>query len=58
MSRSATFLVPKPSQANDHILQSSHFYTVDGQILQQAQDNPYLGITFSDDLRWGNTHKQ
>ena len=34
---------------------SSHFYTVDDHILQQVQDNPYLGITISDDLRWG-TH--
>ena len=32
---------------------SNHFYTVDDHILQQVQNNPYLGITFSDNLRWG-----
>ena len=34
---------------------SSHFYTIDDHILQQVQNNPYLGITFSDDLKW-KTH--
>ena len=34
---------------------SSHFYTIDDHILQQVQNNPYLGITFSEDLRW-RTH--
>jgi hypothetical protein len=34
---------------------SSHFYTIGTQILQQVQDNPYLGVTFSDDLTW-KTH--
>ena len=34
---------------------SSHFYTIGNQILKQVQDNPYLGITFSDDLAW-KTH--
>ena len=31
---------------------SSHFYTIDNHILQQVQNNHYLGITFSDDLKW------
>ena len=31
---------------------SSHFYTIGSQILQQVKDNPYLGVTFSDDLTW------
>lgn len=34
---------------------SSHFYTIDDHILQQVQNNPYLGITFSEDLKW-KTH--
>ena len=34
---------------------SSHFYTIDDHILQQVQNNPYLGISFSDDLKW-KTH--
>ena len=34
---------------------SSHFYTINDQILKQVQDNPYLGITFSEDLKW-KTH--
>ena len=34
---------------------SSHFYTIDDHILKQVQDSPYLGITISDDLKWG-TH--
>ena len=34
---------------------SSHFYTIDDHILKQVQDKPYLGITFSEDLKW-NTH--
>ena len=32
-----------------------HFYTINDQILKQVQDNPYLGITFSEDLKW-KTH--
>ena len=31
---------------------SSHFYTIGDHILQQVQNNPYLGITFSEDLKW------
>ena len=34
---------------------SKHFYTINDQILKQVQDNPYLGITFSEDLKW-KTH--
>ena len=34
---------------------SSHFYNTDDHILQQVQNNPYLGISFSEDLRW-RTH--
>ena len=34
---------------------SSHFYTINDQILKQVQDNPYLGITFSEDLKWKNS---
>ena len=34
---------------------SSYFYAIDDHILQQVQNNPYLGITFSDDLKW-KTH--
>ena len=35
--------------------QSSNFYTMNGQILQQVEEIPYLGITFSDNLKW-NSH--
>ncbi|VDI06712.1 Hypothetical predicted protein [Mytilus galloprovincialis] len=31
---------------------SSHFYKLDNHILQQVQQNPYLGVIISDDLRW------
>ena len=34
---------------------SKHFYSVDNTILQQVPSNPYLGITISEDLKWG-TH--
>ena len=41
---------------------SRHFYTINDQILKQVQDNPYLGITFSDGLKWkihiNNTSKK
>ena len=30
---------------------SFHFYSIDDHTLQQLQNNPYLGITFSDDLK-------
>ena len=33
----------------------SHFYSIDDHILQQVQSSTYLGITFSDDLKW-KTH--
>ena len=35
--------------------QSSNFYTINGQILKQVEEIPYLGITFSDNLKW-NSH--
>ena len=31
---------------------SAHFYQLDGHILQQVPDNPYLGVTLSDDMKW------
>lgn len=31
---------------------SSRFYTLSGHILQQVQQNPYLGVILSDDLKW------
>lgn len=34
---------------------SSHFYNINNQILQQVPQNPYLGLTFSEDLKW-NVH--
>ena len=34
---------------------SSNFYTMDGQILKQVEEIPYLGITFSDNMKW-TTH--
>ena len=34
---------------------TSHFYTINDQILKQVQDNPYLGLTISDNLKW-KTH--
>ena len=34
---------------------SSHFYQIDGEILQQVDSNPYLGLTISEDLQW-KTH--
>jgi hypothetical protein len=30
-------------------------YTLDGHILQQIQNNPYLGLQISEDLKW-TTH--
>ena len=33
---------------------STHFYQLDGHILQQVPDNPYLGVTLSDDLKWSS----
>ena len=34
---------------------TSYCYTVNNQILKQVRDNPYLGITISDNLKW-RTH--
>ena len=34
---------------------STHFYLLDGHILQQVPDNPYLGVTLSDNMKW-NSH--
>ena len=34
---------------------SAHFYQLDDHILQQVPDNPYLGVTLSDDMKW-NSH--
>ena len=33
---------------------STHFYQLDGHILQQVPDNPYLGVTLSEDLKWNS----
>ena len=33
---------------------STHFYQLDGHILQQVPENPYLGVTISDDLKWSS----
>ena len=34
---------------------SSHFYQLDGEILQQVDSNPYLELTILEDLQW-KTH--
>ena len=34
---------------------STHFYQLDGHILQQVPDNPYMGVTLFDDMKW-NSH--
>ena len=34
---------------------SQKIYTLDGHILQQVQNNPYLGLQISEDLKW-TTH--
>ena len=31
---------------------SSHYYQLNGTILKEVEDNPYLGLTISNDLRW------
>ena len=31
---------------------SSRFYQLDGEILQEIDSSPYLGITISNDLQW------
>ena len=31
---------------------SSHFYELDKHILQQVPENPYFGVTISEDLKW------
>ena len=33
---------------------SSHFYQRDYHILKQVPENPYLGNTLSEDLKWGS----
>ena len=33
---------------------STHFYQLDGHILQQVPENPYLGVTISEDLKWSS----
>ena len=33
---------------------SSHFYELDKHILQQVPENPYLGITIYEDLKWSS----
>ena len=34
---------------------STHFYQFDSHIRQQVYDNPYLGVTLSDNMKW-NSH--
>ena len=34
---------------------STHFYRLDNHILQQVPDNPYLGVSLSDNMKW-NSH--
>ena len=34
---------------------SSYFYKINDQILKRVETNPYLGITFSEDMKW-TTH--
>ncbi len=34
---------------------SQHYYTLDNTILQRVSSNPYLGIEFSEDMKW-STH--
>ena len=36
---------------------STHFYKLDSHILQQVPENPYLGVTPPDDLKWSNINK-
>ena len=33
---------------------SQHYYSLGGSILQRVQNNPYLGIEFSEDLKWSS----
>ena len=32
---------------------SSHFYSLDNHILKHVQESTYLGLTLSEDLKWG-----
>ncbi|KAL8588919.1 hypothetical protein ACOMHN_012957 [Nucella lapillus] len=32
---------------------STHMYSLNGVFLKQVQQNPYLGVLISDDLKWG-----
>ena len=33
----------------------THFYQLDSHILQHVPDNPYMGVTLSDNMKW-NSH--
>ena len=35
------------------LCKSSHFYSLDNHILKQVQESAYLGLTLSEDLKWG-----
>ena len=35
-------------------IKSTHFYQLDGHILQQVPENPYFGVTISEDLKWSS----
>ena len=37
---------------------STHFYQLDGHILQQGPENPYLCVTISNDLKWSSHIKK
>ena len=40
---------------SEHKNKCQHFYTLNGHILQQVQNNPYHGLQISEDLKW-TTH--
>jgi hypothetical protein len=40
---------------SEHKNKCQHFYSLNGHILQQVQNNPYLGLQISEDLKW-TTH--
>ena len=33
---------------------SSHFYSLNNHILQQVEENPYLGLTLTENLKWSS----
>ena len=33
---------------------SSHFYSLNNHILQQVEENPYLGLTVTENLKWSS----